>query len=154
MALQIGDFAPDFTLPATGGVEVSLKQYRGQPVVLYFYPRDATPGCTQEACDFRDAQAVYAAHNAVILGVSTDSLKRHDNFAAKQELNFPLLSDPESDVCRTYGVWVEKKLYGKTHWGIERSTFLIDRAGKIARIWRKVKVKGHVDEVLAALAEL
>lgn len=152
--LNIGDQAPDFTLPTDGGGEVSLSDYKGKKVVLYFYPKDNTPGCTTESCDFRDHKQDFESINAHIIGISKDSVKKHDNFKAKYELNFPLASDENSDVCERYGVWKEKSMYGKTYMGIERSTFLIDEDGKIAHIWPKVKVKGHVEAVKAELEGL
>lgn len=150
--LNVGDQAPDFTLPTDGDGNISLADFRGQKVVLYFYPKDNTPGCTTESCDFRDKQPDFQKINAQIIGISKDSVKKHDNFKAKYDLNFPLASDENSDVCERYGVWQEKSMYGKRFWGIERTTFLIDENGKIEKIWRKVSVKGHVDEVKTALA--
>jgi len=150
--LAIGDPAPDFTLPTDGGGEISLSGFKGRKVVIYFYPKDNTPGCTTESCSFRDHKPEFEKLNAQIIGISKDSVKKHDNFKAKHDLNFPLASDENGDVCKRYGVWKEKSMYGKTFWGIERSTFLIDEAGKIAQIWRKVKVKDHVEEVRAALS--
>lgn len=149
-----GDKAPDFTSKADGGGEISLKDFRGKPVILYFYPKDSTPGCTQEACDFRDALPALTKSGAVVIGVSKDSVKRHDNFKAKQALNFPLVADESGDICEAYGVWVEKKLYGRAYMGIERATFLIDGKGVIRRVWRKVKIKGHVAEIQSALGDL
>ncbi|SHJ12195.1 thioredoxin-dependent thiol peroxidase [Wenxinia saemankumensis] len=149
-----GDTAPAFTLPAAGGGEVSLSDFAGSPVVLYFYPRDDTSGCTTEAKDFTTAAAEFEAAGAVVLGVSKDSVASHDRFAAKHDLNVRLLSDEESDVCERYGVWGEKKMYGKTFMGIERATFLVGPDGKVAEIWRKVKVPGHVDAVLDAVKSL
>ncbi len=149
-----GDKAPEFTAPTDGGGEISLKDFRGKPVILYFYPKDSTPGCTQEACDFRDAMPDLTKSGAAVIGVSKDSVKRHDNFKAKQELNFPLVADLTGEICEAYGVWVEKKLYGRTYMGIERATFLIDGKGVIRQVWHKVKVKGHVAEVTAAVAGL
>ena len=146
--------APDFTLPQDGGEPVSLSALRLAPVVLYFYPRDDTPGCTKEAIGFTEAMADFKAAGAIVLGVSKDSIAKHGKFRAKYELGIPLLSDAEGDVCERYGVWVEKAMYGKTFLGIERATFLIDGAGDIARIWRKVKVPGHVEEVLTAVQAL
>jgi peroxiredoxin Q/BCP len=125
-----------------------------EPVVLYFYPKDSTPGCTTEACDFRDRADKVKAAGVAVFGVSPDSLKSHAKFIENQSLNFPLLADEDHAVCEQYGVWVEKTNYGKKYMGVERSTFLIDKEGKIAREWRKVKVAGHADEVLAAAAEL
>lgn len=152
---QVGKAAPAFTLPAVPEGKVRLSQFKGEKnVVLYFYPRDNTPGCTTEACDFRDNLGQFESADTVVLGVSTDSIKSHEKFAGKHELPFPLLSDEDHKVCEKYGVWVEKKNYGKTYMGIQRATFLIDKKGKIAAVWPKVKVKGHVDEVAEKLAEL
>lgn len=151
----IGKRAPAFTLPASGGGKVSLAQFKGQQnVVLYFYPRDNTPGCTQEACDFRDAWESLQSQETVVLGVSTDSVSSHDKFAGKFELPFPLLSDTDHTVAEKYGVWVEKQQYGRTYMGLQRSTFLIDKAGRVAAVWPQVKVKGHVAAVAEKLAEL
>jgi thioredoxin-dependent peroxiredoxin len=149
-----GAKAPDFRLQAADRQEYSLKDYAGQMVVLYFYPKDSTPGCTQEACDFRDYNGRIEAEGAVILGISPDSLKSHGKFADKHSLPFPLLSDPEHEVCERYGVWQLKKMAGREYMGVVRSTFLIDGEGRIVREWRKVKVNGHVDEVLQAIQEL
>lgn len=150
-----GKKAPAFSLPAVGGDEVSLKDYEGKrAVVLYFYPKDDTPGCTTEACDFRDRSEEMKKLGAVVLGVSPDSLESHEKFAAKHTLNFPLLSDAGHEVSEKYGVWVEKNMYGRKFMGIERSTFLIDKSGRIARAWRKVKVKDHGQDVVDALKEL
>jgi len=146
--------APEFTLPNAKGESISLSDYRGKRVVLYFYPKDATPGCTTEACDFRDAHADFAARNTVILGVSADSAKRHQNFIAKYELPFELLSDSDHAVCEAYGVWQLKKNYGKEYHGIVRSTFLIDENGELIHEWRNVKVKDHVAAALAHLEQL
>jgi peroxiredoxin Q/BCP len=151
---KVGNKAPDFTLPATGDQKIKLSALRGRPVVLYFYPKDSTPGCTQEGQDFRDRHADFAKHNSVILGVSRDSLRSHENFKAKQAFPFELLADTEETVCQRYDVIKEKNMYGRKVLGVERSTFLIDAEGKLIREWRKVKVKGHVDEVLAAVAAL
>ncbi|MCD8497509.1 MAG: thioredoxin-dependent thiol peroxidase [Alphaproteobacteria bacterium] len=150
--LNIGDKAPDFKLPGDGGKDVSLSAYKGRKVVLYFYPKDDTSGCTAESCAFRDSLPAFEKLKADIIGVSKDSVKRHDKFKEKYDLNFPLASDEEGDVCERYGVWVEKSMYGRKYMGIERSTFLIDEQGKIAAIWRKVKVPGHVDDVKKTLA--
>lgn len=152
--LNIGDAAPDFTLPTDGGGEITLSDLRGQKVVIYFYPKDNTPGCTTESCEFNDALPNFKGLNAQILGVSKDSVKKHDNFKAKYGFNFPLVSDEEGVALDAFGVWKEKSMYGKTFMGIERSTFLIDEDGKIARVWRKVKVKGHVEEVQQAAQDL
>jgi thioredoxin-dependent peroxiredoxin len=149
--LAPGQKAPDFTLPDQDGTPVSLKSLRGQPVVLYFYPKDDTPGCTKEACDFRDAQPRLTKGKAVVLGVSLDSGESHRKFIAKFSLPFRLLSDEDAKVSKAYGVYKQKSMYGKTYWGIERSTFVIDEDGAIKTIFRKVKVDGHVDEVQAAL---
>lgn len=155
LQLQVGDTAPEFSLTAGTGEMLKLKQFRGkQNVVLYFYPRDNTPGCTQEACDFRDSSKALTKGETVVLGVSPDSTASHEKFAAKFELPFQLLSDPEHAVAEQYGVWVEKNMYGRKSMGIQRATFLIDKRGKIAAVWPKVKVAGHVDEVLAAIKEL
>lgn len=151
--LKTGNKAPDFTLPTDGNGSVTLSKLKGQPVVLYFYPKDDTPGCTQESCDFRDNMIALKRLKAQVIGISRDSVKKHDKFKEKFELNFPLASDENSDVCEQYGVWVEKSMYGKKYMGIERSTFLIDEDGKIAQIWRKVSVTDHVKEVLQALKE-
>ncbi len=148
---QLGRLAPDFELPATNGDAVRLSDYRGRKVVLYFYPKDMTEACTQQACDFRDASSEYEGLNAVVLGISTDELKRHYKFTEKYELPFLLLSDPDHRVCELYGVWQEKQLYGRTYMGIVRSTFLIDERGKLAREWRNIRVKGHADNVKQAL---
>ena len=149
--LEIGCPAPDFTLPTDGNGEISLSDLKGHKVVLFFYPKDNTPGCTKEACGFRDALPEFEKLNAKIIGISKCSVKKHDNFKEKQQLNFPLASDENSDVCERYGVWKEKNMYGRKYMGIERSTFLIDENGNIEKIWRKVKVTGHVDEVKKAL---
>ncbi|WP_245975801.1 thioredoxin-dependent thiol peroxidase [Paenibacillus prosopidis] len=151
---QVGEMAPDFVLPASNGENVSLSDYRGRNVVIYFYPRDMTPTCTQQSCDFRDANAEMLKHNTVILGISTDTVKSHQRFIEKKELPFLLLSDTERTVCEQYGVWQLKKLYGKEYMGIVRSTFLIDAAGKLVREWRKVKIKGHTQQVLEAVEQL
>jgi len=147
----VGEKAPDFTLPADDGRPVSLNGFQGKKVVLYFYPKDDTPGCTKEACGFRDNLARVTTKGAVVLGVSRDDAKSHMKFKDKYDLNFPLLSDVDGKVTTTYGVWKKKNMYGREYFGIERTTFLIDEGGKIARIWPKVKVEGHTDEVLAAL---
>ena len=146
-----GDPAPDFRLPADDGSTYSLKDIRGKKVVLYFYPKDDTPGCTREACSFRDSLARVASKGAVVLGVSKDDLDSHARFRKKYELTFPLLSDTDGKVLNAYGVWKEKSAYGKTFMGVERTTFIIDEKGRIAKVFLRVKVDGHVDEVLAAL---
>ena len=152
--LKEGDKAPDFSLPADGGQTVSLADYKGKTFVLYFYPKDSTPGCTIESCAFRDHLTEFNKSGIAVIGASKDSVKRHDNFKEKNGLNFPLISDEDGELCEKYGVWVEKNLYGKKYMGIERSTFLIDGNGVIRHIWRKVKVKGHVEEVLKTAAEM
>lgn len=149
--LAVGDIAPDFDLPSDQDPSVSLTSFAGKTVVLYFYPRDDTSGCTKEAIGFTEKSKDFAQANAVVLGVSKDTVTKHGKFREKYKLGVHLLSDAESDLCERYGVWVEKKMYGKTHMGIERATFLIGPDGKIARIWRKVKVPGHVDAVLDAI---
>lgn len=151
--LKIGDKAPSFSLITDSGKKVSLKDFKGKTVVLYFYPKDLTPGCTQEACDFRDSNSAFKKRKTIVLGVSKDSVELHQKFKAKHELNFELLSDPEGKTCVAYGVWKEKSLYGRKFMGIERSTFVINPSGKIAKIYSKVKVKGHVEQVLAELGE-
>jgi peroxiredoxin Q/BCP len=149
----IGRPAPDFSLPATTGENISLRQFKGKKtVVLYFYPKDETPGCTREACGFRDHTAEFERSNVVILGVSTDSLESHQHFREKQKLPFPLLVDEDAAVSKLYGVYKQKNLYGKKSLGIERTTFVIDRTGRIAQIWPKVKVDGHVQDVLEFVA--
>ena len=153
--LKIGESAPEFTLPAHTGGEISLSDYRGkQPVVLYFYPKDMTPGCTKEACSFRDLNREFGAAGAAILGVSPDSLKSHQKFAESQHLTFPLLSDEGGKVAAKYGAYGEKSLAGRTYRGNYRVTYLIDKAGRIAAVWPKVTVEGHADEVLAAVRAL
>ena len=149
--LKEGDLAPDFTLQSTEGKEISLKAFRGKQVVLYFYPKDDTPGCTREACDFRDNLARVRAKGAVVFGISHDSLESHGRFKEKYDLPFTLLSDPEKKVTEAYGVYKQKSLYGKLFMGIERATFVIDKSGRIKKIFPKVKVEGHVEEVLQAL---
>lgn len=154
MTLKVGDAAPDFTMPTDGGGSISLSALSGKPVILYFYPKDDTSGCTAEACQFRDGLPNFTAADAVIIGVSKDSVASHDKFKKKYDLPFTLASDEKTDVCERYGVWVEKSMYGRKYMGIERSTFLIDRSGKIAKLWSKVKVPGHGEDVLAALKAL
>ncbi len=151
--LKTGDKAPDFTLPTDGGGTVKLSDFKGQPVVVYFYPKDDTSGCTQEACDFRDGLSAFKRLKVAVIGISRDSVKKHDKFKEKYELNFPLASDEEGEVCARYGVWVEKSMYGRKYMGIARATFLIDEDGKIAHIWHKVSVTGHVEDVLKTLKE-
>ncbi len=149
-----GSPAPDFTLPRDGGGEVTLSEFRPKTVVLYFYPKDDTSGCTKEAQGFTEAKADFEAAGAVVVGVSKDTAAKHDKFVAKYDLDVILASDAEGDVCERYGTWVEKKMYGKTYMGIERSTFLIDGEGVVREEWRKVKVPGHVDAVLEAVKSL
>lgn len=149
--LKVGDSAPAFKALTTSGDTVALKDFKGKKLILYFYPKDNTSGCTREACDFRDNLARVKRKGTALLGVSPDSVASHRKFSEKYELTFPLLSDPDQAVARSYGVWVEKSLYGRKYMGIERTTFIIDEKGKIAQIFRKVKVAGHVEEVLAAL---
>ena len=154
MSVKEGGKAPAFSMPTDSGGKIALKDLKGRPVVLYFYPKDSTPGCTIEACDFRDLTPDFSKIDAEIVGVSKDSVKRHDNFKAKYELPFSLASDEDSDVCERYGVWVEKNMYGRKFMGIERATFLIDGKGVVRKIWRKVKVKGHAEDVLEAVKAL
>ncbi|WP_323036721.1 peroxiredoxin [Pararhodobacter sp.] len=152
--MNIGDMAPDFTAPTETGEALTLSSLRPGPVVLYFYPRDDTPGCTTEAKDFTALAAEFKAAGARVIGVSKDSVAKHGKFIAKHDLGVTLVSDEAGTLCEDYGVWVEKTLYGKTSMGIERATFLIDAAGKIAQVWRKVKVNGHAEAVLAAVKAL
>jgi peroxiredoxin Q/BCP len=150
----IGKPAPDFSLPSTTGENVSLKQFKGKKtVVLYFYPKDETPGCTREACDFRDYAEEFEKNNVAILGVSTDNLESHQHFRDKQRLPFPLLSDEDAAVSKLFGVYKLKNLYGKKYMGIERTTFIIDKTGRIAQIYPKVKVEGHIQDVLEFVRE-
>ncbi|WP_438349185.1 thioredoxin-dependent thiol peroxidase [Paenibacillus sp. FA6] len=150
-SLELGCVAPEFTLVASNGETVSLSDFRGRRVVLYFYPKNMTPTCTQEACNFRDANSAIEDLGAVILGISPDELKSHQKFVERNQLSFLLLSDTEHAVSESYGVWQLKKLFGKEYMGIVRSTFLINEKGILVREWRKVKVAGHTEEVLAAL---
>ncbi len=152
--IEEGKKAPAFTLPADDGTKVKLADFAGKPVVLYFYPKDDTPGCTTQACAFRDAHAKVKEAGAVILGVSCDDRASHEKFRDKYELNFPLLSDVDHKVAEKYGAWREKNMYGKKSMGIQRSTFLIDAGGKVAKLWKRVKVDDHDEQVLDALAEL
>ncbi|GLQ23181.1 peroxiredoxin [Algimonas ampicilliniresistens] len=151
--LQVGDMAPDFTLPGDNGEDIRLSNYRGQNVILYFYPRDDTPGCTKEAIGFTEAKTELEALNTVVIGMSKDTPAKHDKFIAKHELDLRLASDEAGDVLEDYGVWVEKKNYGKTYMGIVRSTFLIGSDGNILQVWPKVRVKGHVEAVVEAVRD-
>lgn len=151
--LKEGDKAPEFTLKDTNGKTVSLKDFRGKKVVLYFYPKDDTPGCTKEACSFRDNLPAFGDLNAVVLGVSADTEESHRKFTSKYNLPFTLLSDPDKKVIQEYGVWKEKNMYGKKSMGIERTTFVIDEQGRIMKVFPKVKVDGHVEEVMEAIGQ-
>jgi thioredoxin-dependent peroxiredoxin len=148
MTVMIGELAPDFQLEANNGENVRLSDFRGKNVVLYFYPKDMTPGCTTQACDFRNLHQEFKEVDAVILGVSPDPVSRHEKFIAKYELPFLLLADVEQEAANRYGVWKLKKNFGKEYMGIERSTFIIDKQGKLVKEWRKISVKGHVEEAL------
>ena len=152
--VSTGDMAPDFTLPRDGGGALTLSALRPGKVVLYFYPKDDTPGCTLEAQDFTARVADFQAAGTTVIGVSKDSIKAHDKFCKKHGLRIALVSDEQGHTCEDYGVWVEKSMYGKTYMGVERTTVLIDGTGKVARVWNKVSVKGHADEVLAAAKAL
>jgi len=152
MTVTVGKAAPDFTLPTDGGGKLKLKELRGQAVVLYFYPKDDTSGCTAEACGFRDQLPKFGKVNAAVIGISRDSVASHDKFKKKYKLPFSLASDSEGKVTEKYGVWVEKSLYGRKYMGIERATFLIDEKGKIEQVWHRVKVPGHADEVMKAVS--
>jgi len=150
----IGRPAPEFTLPSTSGESISLKQYKGKKtVILYFYPKDETPGCTREACDFRDSFGEIEKHNAIILGISTDPMDSHHKFRDKHQLPFTLLSDEDAAVSKKFGVYKQKNVYGKKSMGIERTTFVIDKTGRIATIYPKVKVEGHVQDILSFIGE-
>ncbi len=149
--IKEGTKAPSFSLPSDGGESISLKDLKGKKVILYFYPKDMTSGCTLQACDFRDLFPKFKKSKAVVLGVSRDSVERHGKFRDKYELNFPLLADEDGKICKAYGVWKEKSLYGRKFMGIERTTFVIDEKGVITKIFPKVKVKGHADSVLENL---
>jgi peroxiredoxin Q/BCP len=150
----IGKPAPDFSLPSTSGENISLRQFKGKKtVVLYFYPKDETPGCTREACDFRDHTPELEKANVVVLGVSTDNLESHRHFREKHSLPFPLLADEDATVSKMYGVYKQRNLYGKKYLGIERTTFVIDRTGRVAQIYPKVKVDGHIKDVLEFVSE-
>jgi peroxiredoxin Q/BCP len=151
LPVEEGRPAPDFTLTSDEGEKITLSSLKGSPVVLYFYPKDDTPGCTAQACGIRDAWGEFEQRGAVVLGVSPDSAESHVRFRDKYDLPFTLLADPDHEVAEQYGVWVEKQNYGKTYWGIERSTFVIDDHGTVARVMRRVKPDTHADDVLAAL---
>jgi len=150
-AAAVGKKAPNFTLDGSDGKPVSLSDYIGKNVILFFYPKDMTTACTQEACDFRDAHEQFGEHNAVIIGISNDDVGRHNKFIAKHELPYVLLADTDHRVCEQYGVWQLKKLYGREYMGLVRSTFLIDEKGKLVQEWRNIRVKGHAEQVLAAV---
>ncbi len=152
--IKIGDKAPDFTLPTDGGGEVTLSGLKGQAVVLYFYPKDDTPGCTVEALEFTALSPAFSGLNATVLGISTDSVRSHDKFKTKHNLTIRLVSDAEKEVVNSYGVWVKKSKYGREYMGVDRSTALIDRDGNVAQFWRKVSAKGHAEEVLEAVKKL
>jgi len=154
MSVKPGDKAPAFTMKTDGNGSVSLSKLKDQNVVLYFYPKDDTSGCTREACDFRDNLPRFDTIDATVIGVSRDSVESHDRFKKKHKLPFALASDEDGKVCEAYGTWVEKSMYGRKYMGIERATFLIDGKGTVRNVWRKVKVPGHVDEVLAAVKAL
>tara|TARA_R110000787_G_scaffold137458_9_gene250367 strand:+ start:41089 stop:41553 length:465 start_codon:yes stop_codon:yes gene_type:complete len=154
MTVDTGDKAPEFNMPTDSDGTVSLSDLKGKNVILYFYPKDDTPGCTKQACGFRDLLPDFSGANAEIIGVSKDTAKKHDKFKAKYELPFTLGADDAGTVCEDYGVWKEKNMYGRKYMGIERTTFLIDSTGVIRNVWRKVKVPGHVEEVLAAVKAL
>jgi peroxiredoxin Q/BCP len=148
---KVGDLAPDFKMPSTRGKDVTLKEFRGKDVILYFYPKDDTPGCTKEACSFRDHESDMAKRQAVVLGVSTDPIESHEKFKSKYNLNFPLLSDQTADVAKMYGVWKEKNMYGRRYWGVARTTFWIDADGRIKKIWKKVDTERHAEDVMAEI---
>lgn len=154
MTLTVGSKAPDFTLPATGNQTITLSDFKGSPVIVYFYPKDDTPGCTTEACNFRDSMNLLQKSGVKVIGISKDGIKSHEKFKEKFNLNFPLVSDEEGKTVKDYGVWVEKSMFGKKYMGIERATFLIDAEGNIARIWHDVKVQGHVDEILSTVRNM
>ncbi len=149
--LKIGDMAPNFTLPTDNDGEITLSNLKGEKVILYFYPKDDTPGCTKESCSFNENLSTLHKLKTKVIGISKCSVKKHDKFKTKYDLNFPLASDEAGEVCEAYGTWVEKSMYGRKYMGIDRSTFLIDENGKIAQIWRKVKVKDHVEDVMETI---
>ncbi len=152
--IEIGQTAPTVSLPRDGGTTLTLTDLQPKAVVLYFYPKDDTPGCTKESISFTALAADFEAADAIVIGISKDSVKKHDKFIAKHDLGIALLSDEEGDICEQFGVWVEKSMYGKTYMGIERATFLIDGSGIVRQIWRKVKVPGHAEAVLEAAKDL
>lgn len=154
MSIEIGDKAPDFTLPTDGGGKLTLSKLRGRKVILYFYPKDDTSGCTAEACGFRDSFPRFGKLDATVIGISRDSVASHDKFKQKHDLPFTLASDDKGAVTEAYGVWVQKSMYGRKYMGIERATFLVDEKGVVQGLWRKVKVPGHVEAVLAAAKAL
>jgi thioredoxin-dependent peroxiredoxin len=154
MSIEVGDKAPDFTLPTDGGGKVTLSKLRGRKVVLYFYPKDDTSGCTAEACGFRDSFPKFGKLDATVIGISRDSVASHDKFKQKHDLPFALAADEKGEVTEAYGVWVQKSMYGRKYMGIERATFLVDEKGVVRELWRKVKVPGHVEAVLAAAKAL
>ncbi len=151
---ETGDKAPAFAAPSDSGETVSLESLKGHNVVLYFYPKDDTPGCTKEACGFRDAMKTLAKQGVKIVGVSKDSVKSHAKFRDRYDLNFPLLSDEDGKICEAYGVWIEKSMYGRKYMGIDRATFLIDEKGVVRHVWRGVKVAGHVEDVAETIGGL
>lgn len=153
-APDIGDIAPDFSLPRDGGGTLSLSALRGKPVILFFYPKDDTSGCTQEAIEFSGLKGEFDRIGAAVIGMSPDSVKKHDKFKAKHDLNVDLAADEEKNILQAYGVWVEKSMYGRKYMGVERTTYLIGPDGRIVRVWRKVKVPGHAAEVLEAAKAL
>ena len=148
---KAGDVAPDFRLPSTRGKEITLKELRGKDVILYFYPKDDTPGCTAEACSFRDHESDLAKEHAVVLGISADSMESHEKFHGKHNLNFPLLSDTTADVAKMYGAWKEKNMYGRRSWGVARITYWIGPDGRVKKVWKKVDAARHADQVLEEL---
>lgn len=152
--VEVGQIVPDFILPASNGKMVSLSQFRGKKVVIYFYPQDMTPTCTEQSCMFRDYNNKFKRSKTVVLGISPDDLKSHDKFIEKYELPFLLLSDVDKKACELFDVWRMKKLYGREYMGVVRSTFLIDQEGRLVREWRNVRLKGHVEQVLAAAKEI
>jgi len=154
MSVEAGKKAPDFTAPTDGGSKLKLSDLKGKTVILYFYPKDDTTGCTKEACGFRDSLPDFSKAKATVIGVSKDSVERHDKFKAKYDLPFTLVSDTDGKICEKYGTWIEKSLYGRKYMGIDRATFLIDKTGTVRNVWRKVKVPGHVEAVLAAAKAL